>query len=357
MITPRVTLSQIAARAGVHITTVSLALRNSPRLPAATRERIHALAKEMNYRPDPMLSSLIAYGAIRRKPVFQATIALFNAFPKPEEMVANPCFRGYLEGAVKRAETLGYKIEEVCLGAKDLKPEALKRQLLARGITSLLIFPLPQQGTLLPGFDWEAFNVVALGYSLTEPQFTRVTNHQFRSMILMIRELRRLGYRRIGLCLDEIYNRKINMGLSSAYYAYTESIPEEDRVPVHRLSEGTGPQAIMTWVRRAEPEVIVGIDEGLFSWVREAGLRVPEDIGLVSAHVYEEDGRSSGMLQNDDLIGAMAVDSLVAMIQRNEKGCPQHPQHVLIDGTWREGQTVRRVGPEQPWFLKLPSLV
>ncbi len=356
MISPRVTLSQIAARAGVHVTTVSLALRNSPRLPAATRDRIHALAKEMNYRPDPMLSSLIAYGAGRRKPVFQATIALLNAFPKPEEMVANPCFRGYREGAVKRAEELGYKIEEVCLGAKGLKPEALKRQLLARGITSLLIFPLPKQGAVLPGFDWEAFSVVTLGYSLIEPQFNRVTNHQFRSMLLMIRELRRLGYRRIGLCLDEVYNRKINMGLSSAYYAYTESIPEVERVPVHRLSEGTGPQAIMTWVRRVEPEAIVGIDQGLFSWVREAGLRVPEDIGLVSAHVFEADGRPSGMLQNDGLIGAMAVDSLVAMIHRNEKGCPDHPQHVLIDGTWREGQTVRRVGNPQPWYLNLPAL-
>ena len=36
----RVTLSDIAKKAGVHVTTVSLAMRNHPRLPETTRQRI-----------------------------------------------------------------------------------------------------------------------------------------------------------------------------------------------------------------------------------------------------------------------------------------------------------------------------
>ena len=58
---PRVTLAAIAAQAGVHVTTVSLALRNSPRLPIATRDRIRKLADELGYAPDPMLQALVAY--------------------------------------------------------------------------------------------------------------------------------------------------------------------------------------------------------------------------------------------------------------------------------------------------------
>ena len=57
----RVTLADIAAKAAVHVTTVSLALRNHPRLPEATRQRIQALAEELGYRPDPMLRALVAY--------------------------------------------------------------------------------------------------------------------------------------------------------------------------------------------------------------------------------------------------------------------------------------------------------
>ena len=44
---PRVVLADIAKKAGVHVTTVSLALRNSPRLPEATRTRIRALAESI----------------------------------------------------------------------------------------------------------------------------------------------------------------------------------------------------------------------------------------------------------------------------------------------------------------------
>ena len=57
----RVTLADIAVRAEVHVTTVSLALRNHPRLPAQTRERIQELAKKMGYVPDPFLRALVAY--------------------------------------------------------------------------------------------------------------------------------------------------------------------------------------------------------------------------------------------------------------------------------------------------------
>src|SRR3954465_73494 len=63
----RVTMAAVAKRAGVHVTTVSLALRNHPSLPVATRQRLQALAKEMGYQPDPALSSLVAYRS-RTKP-------------------------------------------------------------------------------------------------------------------------------------------------------------------------------------------------------------------------------------------------------------------------------------------------
>ncbi|HRP04381.1 MAG TPA: LacI family DNA-binding transcriptional regulator, partial [Opitutaceae bacterium] len=57
----RTTLSDVAKRAGVHVTTVSLALRNHPRLPESTRRRIQSLAKRMGYAPDPLLRALVAY--------------------------------------------------------------------------------------------------------------------------------------------------------------------------------------------------------------------------------------------------------------------------------------------------------
>ena len=72
---PRVTMTAVAKRAGVHTTTVSLALRNHPSLPVTTRERIQALAREMGYRPDPGLAALVAYRSRLNPPKHRQTLA------------------------------------------------------------------------------------------------------------------------------------------------------------------------------------------------------------------------------------------------------------------------------------------
>ncbi len=58
---PRITQKHIAEAAGVSKSAVSLALRNHPSLPRATRERIRRLADRMGYYPDPALSALMGY--------------------------------------------------------------------------------------------------------------------------------------------------------------------------------------------------------------------------------------------------------------------------------------------------------
>eukprot|EP01035_Chromulina_nebulosa_P029894 gene29894-39673_t len=54
-----VTMKSIAAQAGVTQATVSMCLANNPRIPAATRERIQALAKKLGYQPNPYVSTLM----------------------------------------------------------------------------------------------------------------------------------------------------------------------------------------------------------------------------------------------------------------------------------------------------------
>ena len=58
---PRVTLRDIAQAAGVHYSTVSIALRDHPRISAPVRRKIKAIAQRMGYTPDPALAALNAY--------------------------------------------------------------------------------------------------------------------------------------------------------------------------------------------------------------------------------------------------------------------------------------------------------
>jgi LacI family transcriptional regulator len=71
----RITLRDVAHRSNVHVSTVSLALRNSPRLPEDTRVRVQAIAKEMGYAHDPLLDALLAYRDSARRQSNPAVLA------------------------------------------------------------------------------------------------------------------------------------------------------------------------------------------------------------------------------------------------------------------------------------------
>jgi LacI family transcriptional regulator len=48
----------------------------------------------------------------------------------------------------------------------------------------------------------------------------------------------------------------------------------------------------------------------------------------------------AGALQNRRAAGAVAVDLVVAGINRNEYGIPETPKNLLLDATWADGITV-----------------
>src|ERR1700753_2066854 len=97
----RVCMHHIAARAKVSTMTVSLALRDSPRISSTTRERIQALAAKMGFHPDPALRSLAAYRRTRQAAHFTGTIAYVNNTQEPDKSTAGKMFQVTLRGAME----------------------------------------------------------------------------------------------------------------------------------------------------------------------------------------------------------------------------------------------------------------
>src|SRR4051812_2995996 len=55
----RVTMKQVAAHAGVTQATVSLSLANHPRISAATRAAVQAVARQLGYQTNPFVAALM----------------------------------------------------------------------------------------------------------------------------------------------------------------------------------------------------------------------------------------------------------------------------------------------------------
>ena len=66
------------------------------------------------------------------------------------------------------------------------------------------------------------------------------------------------------------------------------------------------------------------------------------DTSLCIGASPDQSGKIAGIYQNSPTIGRVAVDFLVGMVQRNERGIPSLPHTILVDGTWVDGDTVRK---------------
>ncbi|CAM2949572.1 LacI family DNA-binding transcriptional regulator [Rariglobus hedericola] len=343
----RITIRDIAARAGVHFSTVSLALRNSPKLRPEVCKRIRMVADELGYVPDPAMAALTAYRNSTRPVNYQATLAWVNNWPVQSELRRIKTFDLYFQGALERASQLGYRIDELWLHGPAMTAHAAHAILKARNITGLLLAPQPFAHTPL-GLDLSGFSPLAFGYSLQPSNLHVVTNHQYQSASLMMRSLAELGYRRIGLFLRSDWDEKVNGSYLSGLLFMQHHLPLADRVPPLLTKEGLE-EEFVTWFKRHKPDVVVAVDRAVRPWIEKTlKLRIPHDVGLANLNVDPKDPWLAGIYQNDRLIGATAVDFLAGMLQRNERGVPATPIRTLVEGEWKLGPSVRDATADRP---------
>ncbi len=333
MVNPgQVRQKDIALRAGVHITTVSLALRNDPRLPEATRTRIQALAKEMGYAPDPMLSALTVYRNRMKRVHHQGTLAWVCPPTKKGERLS--AFLTYRQGAEERCKELGYQLEDFYFS--DLGGPRLSKVLQARNITGLLLPPQAHSRAHLD-FDWEHFSSICFGYTLTEPRLHLITNAQYSSARIAVRALREnYGYRRIGFVVARETDERTDQNFSSGFLSEQRKFEPENQLPILiltclSLADEIG--EMTRWYRKNKPDCLLFLHETVPELMRH--LRVDtKTCGQASLSLTTKEGSLSGIHQNDEIIGRKAVDFLIDMIHRNERGIPAHRFKFLIDGEW-----------------------
>lgn len=338
----RITLRDIADKADVHISTVSLALRNSPKLRAEMRERIQKIATELGYTPDAAMSALVAYRRGVQASSYQSTLAWLNNWPEPAHLRGVQTFNDYFLGASERAARFGYKLEEFFLHAPGMNPARMASILRARNIQGIIVPPQQSDGRKMD-FDFTGFSAVSLGYSLRPAALHVVTNHQFLSATLLVNKLRSLGYHRIGLYLFGDWDKKVNHGYSTGFTTAQATLPKKDRLAPLLSEKGLTPDAFRAWVMREKPDAVItqGIALELLDWLKPLGLRVPRDIGIVDLSAHPDTPQMAGIYQNDPLIGATAVDFVIGMLQRNEHGLPGTIIYTLVDGVWKTGKSVR----------------
>jgi LacI family transcriptional regulator len=332
----------IADKAGVSLMTVSLALRNSPRISPATRARVRRVADELGYTSDPKIADMMNYLRKRRTVKNRPVLALINARDAPLARLRAPHAVAIARCASAAAQRQGYRLEEFWLGEAGMTERRLSNILEARGIRGVLLLPLPPGRTSVD-LNWVRFAAVSTCYLSHGIGLHQISTHRQQYVELALSELRALGYRRIGLAIDE------DMDLRSHHQTLAHFRWDQARLPpAQRVRELYAPtlnrEVVRRWLAEQKPEVVVSPRNHVYTLLTELGFNIPRRLGFVSLAASAGDGPSlSGVDERPEMVGKSAIDFLAAQLQRGEFGIPAVRQFVLVEGGWIRGKTVRRI--------------
>lgn len=320
-------MNDVAKAAGVAQSTISKALRDDPSIPRQRCAELKLVAGKLGYRPHPLVAALMAqlHGSRRHNdPDLIAWVDLWPADQAPIAIVP-----ALLEGARRRADELGYKIEVHRPTADHISPERLRQILLARTQWGVIIPPVPESLMHYP-IDIRGLAGVTIGTSLQFPILHRIAPNHYQGVRLACARLRAKGFRRIGIALTAPYHERVDRKWLAGFVAEQCDWPRRERIPPLILDDV--PQAGFDhWLRRHAPEVVLLAEPEIFSWLQRHGT--------ITAAWLDNRGRrkAPGIDYQGERIGAAAVELAVGQIYHNERGSPSIPQTVLLDSVWLDG--------------------
>ena len=343
----RATLQDIANLAGVGKATVSLALRNDPKISAATRQRVCQAAEQLHYRPDPALARIAAHRWRTREHPSDITVA-FVTMNHPWTNIEP--LGDLRKGATAEGERLGYHVEHFRMESFP-GPEQLARVLFHRGIRGVLVGLIFRED-FARAFPWQSFIGVGCSLGYHQPPINVVVSDFHHAMERAWREAVQAGYRRIGVALlEEVGAVDLFDKVSAALFCQSRLNPELEPIPVQTFPLADR-SSFCTWLRQHEPEVVIGFNDTVHWWLRDAGLKVPDATAFISLdteNVPQRERTLSGMNPDYAFIGRTAIGQLDILLRTNQIGIPERPLTVHVPPVWIPGDTlpVRNVTPRR----------
>lgn len=335
---PSPTIRTLASSLGLSRTTVSDALRRSPRVKPETMRRVQLAAAAANYRLNPLAGAVMSEMRRSRGQTFRGALAAIDLDESDRPVPAVRYHEALIHGASRRATELGYKLQTFVVGRKGVSLPRLDTILQSRGIQGVLVLPAWRDPDLTP-LDWTRYTGIYTDYIIEHPGLHSVCCDHYRSMFDVMGRLGRLGFRRPGLFVLRKQDERLQNRWEGAFLAYQCAHLDAGDVPPLAMDEMAG-APFQRWFKRHRPDVVLGHFTGAIEWMADAGFRVPDQAGFFCLNLTMEPGSCAGLDLQPSLIGTRSAEMLTAQLQRNERGIPEHPSTTLIPGLWVDGPTL-----------------
>lgn len=286
----RPTLADVADRAGLSKTAVSLVLNNRPdsRLSADAQQRVRDAARDLNYRPNPAARSL----RIRKT----RTVG-FISDDVTVTRYASAMIRGLLDVAEDRDHTV--VIAET--GSSTKRMQQALEVMIDRQADGIIFGLMAARQIVVPDIPAEV-PVVMLNATSTEGH-TAVLPAEYEAGYQISRLLLDRGHRNIGLIGDwpnPTFEPTYSATMSERFAGIHAGLAEDDvtlavRIPLQKWEPAAG-YTSMHQILASGPDVtaLICLNDrlafGVYQALHEARLQVPDDVSIVS---FDDDDLAS----------------------------------------------------------------
>ncbi|HTX18580.1 MAG TPA: LacI family DNA-binding transcriptional regulator [Bacteroidota bacterium] len=318
-----VTIYDIAREAQVGIGTVSRVFNNHPNVTAKTREKILAVAKRLNYHPHAYAQAL----ARKRTNTIAAIIPFFT----------NYFFIEVLQGVQDKISAAGYDLILYGIDHPEQIDEYLRKSLQRGRVDGILFFSMKLPGSFVDKFKDHSKPVVLV--DTFDDQFDSLAVENFQGATIATNHLISMGHKNIGMIsanVNSVPSRERIAGFKDAITSAGLNLRPEN-VVVSKITKNDGFTREAGYQSMKEmlsaggelPTAIFITSDiqaiGALSALRQAGLKVPQDVALVGfddIELAEQFGLTT-MRQPMHEIGELAVEKLIARMD-NASGPPSH---------------------------------
>jgi LacI family transcriptional regulator len=337
------TLRTLARSLGLSRTTVSDALRGSPRVNPETVARVREAAKAAGYERNPLTGAVMSLLRRSRGQNFRGVLAALEVVEPGRPNHAIRYNERLLAGVSNRANDLGFKVERFEIGPQGVRLNRLDTILHTRGIQGMVV--LPASGFPdLSGLNWERYTAVYADYYIDHPPLHCVCSDHYRSMVGLLQAVHERGYRRPGLFIEISHDERLHFRWEGAFLALQKNLPQISAVPALRSRTITR-AGFETWFKKHNPDVVLAHVPEAMEWMRACGAKIPKTHGFVCLNSLRVTGDCAALDLRADELGARAAELVIGQLLHNEFGVPSQPSMTTIPARFMEGPTLRTISP------------
>jgi LacI family transcriptional regulator len=313
------TLEEIAKLAGVSRSTVSRVINQQPSVREEVREEVWRVVRETGYMPHAAARSL----ASRRTRVIGVII--------PEAVTTlftDPFFPLFLRGVTERCNAHDYYLMLSLFNGPGDQEERYRRIVGSNHLDGVIVASTRMDDPLFPRLLQDGIPFVLAG-RLPDQRVNYVDVDNVGGARMAVEHLIRLGHERIGTItgpLSMITGQDRLEGYRHALEAHR--IPVRDELIVEGDFTEAGARMGAQQLLAASPTAIFAASDsmaiGVLKALREAGLRIPEDVALVGfddipiASAIEP--ALTTVHQPIEGLGSMAADLLLHWLEHPPEG-------------------------------------